>query len=197
MKPYSLYERVSFYQAAFPTWPLLVAPNGSGDLVITGTWFLGGGRHSDYYGSYHKNYLDRIATLFPDAERIVHLFGGSIPPGPYVRVDSNPKLEPDVVANAEELATSLSFTPDLIYADPPYSIEDAQHYQTGLINRPKVVDECGSILQPGGYLVWLDQALPVFSGRLLRLVGLIGYIRSTGNRFRCVSIFWKPVSTRA
>jgi hypothetical protein len=160
-------------------------------------WFLGGGRHSAYYGAYHSNYLDRIQTLFPDATKVVHLFGGSIPPDKsYTRVDSNATLNPDIVGDAEKLSSFLPFHPDLIYADPPYSIEDAEHYKTGLINRPRVLAECGEVLQPNGYVVWLDQALPVFSNDQLNLVGMIGYIRSTGNRFRCVSIFHKPVLTR-
>jgi hypothetical protein len=155
-------------------------------------WFLGGARQSDLYGSYHKNYLDRITSLFPDAIRVLHLFAGSMPPDKgYVRVgiDNTGKYPPDIMGSAEELASFLPFKPDLIFADPPYSVEDAEHYRTGLINRPRVIKECAAVLQPGGFLVWLDQALPTFSNEELSLVGLIGYIRSTSNRFRVVSIF--------
>lgn len=189
MKPLSLYERSSFFSTAFPQLP----PLQYHDEMLYGMWFLGGGRHSSYYGSYHTNYLDRIQSLFPDASKIVHLFPGSMPPGNYIRVgyDGTGEHKPDIVGDAEHLASFLAFNPDLIYADPPYSVEDAQHYKTGLINRPRVVTECGEVLQRGGYLVWLDQALPVFSNKMLNLVGMIGYIRSTGNRFRCISIFRK------
>jgi 16S rRNA G966 N2-methylase RsmD len=84
------------------------------------------------------------------------------------------------------------YAPDIIFADPPYSEEDMQHYKNEhLVNRPKVVSECAQVLQPGGFLIWLDQVLPVFANAEIRLVGLISYIRSTGNRFRCVCIFQK------
>ena len=189
MKHMSLYERASLFTRAFPK----LAPLQYHDEQITGMWFLGGARHSNYYGSYHQNYLDRISSIFPDANKIVHLFPGSLPPGNYTRVgfDGTGEFQPDIKGDAEKLSSFLPFKPDLIYADPPYSVEDAEHYKTGLINRPRVVDECGQVLQPNGYLVWLDQVLPVFSNKTLNLVGLIGSVRSTGNRFRAISIFRK------
>jgi hypothetical protein len=100
----------------------------------------------------------------------------------------------DIIGNAESLSSFIRVSPDIIYADPPYTKQEAEdEYQIALVNGPKVVDECGIVLQPGGYLVWLDQRLPVFSNDRLHLVGLISYIRSTGNRFRCICIFQKPV----
>ncbi len=188
MRPLSLYDRANLFNQSFPDLPPLYCH----EKMIYGFWFLGGGRHSEFYGSYAKNYLDRIQSLFPDATKVVHLFSGSLPPGPYTRIGMGEGCEPDIKGNAENLASFLPFKPDLIYADPPYSVEDAEHYETGLINRPRVVKECAVVLQRGGYLVWLDQALPVFSNDEIKLCGLIGYIRSTGNRFRCVSIFKKP-----
>jgi len=189
MKPISLYERANLFSTVFPKLP----PLQYHDEMLYGFWFLGGARHSSFYGSYHTNYLERIQALFPDATKVLHLFSGSLPPGNYTRVgiDNTGKYKPDIQGDAENLASFLPFKPDLIYADPPYSQEDAEHYKIGLVNRPRVVEECATVLQPGGYLVWLDQVLPVFSNESLNLVGMIGYIRSTGNRFRCVSIFRK------
>ena len=188
MKPLSIYDRAMLFATAFPH----LAPLQYHEGVITGMWFISGQRHSNFYGSYHKNYLDRIQSLFPDATKVVHLFAGSMPPGPYTRVGMGEGCEPDIKGNAENLASFLPFKPDLVYADPPYSEEDAEHYKVGLVNRQRVVKEVAIVLQRGGYLVWLDQALPVFSNDEIKLCGLIGYIRSTGNRFRCVSIFKKP-----
>jgi len=190
MKPLSLYDRANLFQAAFPQ----LAPLQHHEGMLTGMWFLGGQRHSNFYGSYHKNCIDRITSLFPDAVKIVHLFSGSLPPGPYTRIGMGETggEKPDIIGDAEQLASFLTFKPDLVYCDPPYSIEDAEHYKTGLINRPRVLKEVATVLQRGGYCVWLDQCLPTFSNEEIKLCGLIGYIRSTSNRFRVVSIFRKP-----
>ncbi len=189
MKPLSLYNRTDLFNAAFPKTHPLVYHDG----LIYGFWFLGGSRHdTTFYGAYSKNYLDRIQALFPDASRVVHLFAGAMPVGPYTRVGMGEGEEPDIVGNAEQLASFLPFKPDLVYADPPYSQEDAEHYGPSLVNRDRVLKEVAVVLQRGGFCVWLDQCLPVYDNSTLNLVGLIGYIRSSANRFRVVSIFRKP-----
>lgn len=190
MLPYSIYERGMLFQKAFPH--LTPLQYDARLDMLSGNWFLGGGRETDYYGAYHVNYLKRIESLFPDAERVVHLFAGSLPRSDkYIRIDSNPNLKPDIVGDAEKLSTLLPFRPDLIYADPPYSQEDALHYGCILCDRTRVVEECGIVLEPGGYLVWLDQVLPIFRNELFHWAGFIGVVRSTGNRFRCVTILRK------
>ncbi len=83
--------------------------------------------------------------------------------------------------------TSKSF--DLILADPPYSIEDSEHYGTPMVRRNTVMKECASVLETGGFLVWLDQVLPMFSNRDWHLCGVIGIVRSTNHRFRVASFF--------
>jgi len=187
MKIYSLAERANFYKSRFPTWP---CPR-TDSRWLDGIWVLGNNyKGSGYFGAYPPNYLTRITALFPDAERILHLFSGSLPKGNYVRFDTN---EPaDVLGDANLL--SSYFKPDsfdLILADPPYSSEDADHYGTPMINRNKVISECVLILESGGYIVWLDQVLPMFRKQTLNLCGLIGIVRSTNHRFRVASIFQK------
>jgi len=188
MKKLSIKQRAEYHNNAFPHLPPL-AYDGERNL-ITGMWFLGGGRDTGYYGAYHHNYMERIESMFKDATKVVHIFSGSLPRSDsYIRVDQNPKLQPDIVADVEKLSTSLPFAPDLIYADPPYSVEDAEHYGCVLCNRTKVVEECGLTLQVGGFLVWLDQVLPIFRNDLMRMVGMIGNVRSTNNRVRLTTIF--------
>lgn len=197
----TLRERAMLYSQIFthlgpPNTPLFYL-NKDGREFIHGFWFVGGGNISNFYGSYQVEYLRRITSLFPDIvgkEKIVHLFSGSIPISPDYTVvgitdNNNP---PDIVCDAHNLSSGLSFQPLLIYADPPYSIEDSEHYGHSMVNRDRVISECAVVLAPGGYLVWIDQALPVFNNDELNLVGVIGYIRSTGNRFRMISIFKKP-----
>lgn len=78
-----------------------------------------------------------------------------------------------------------------VVTDPPYSEEDASHYGRCLVNRNRVVSECFKVLRDGGFLVWLDQVLPMYRESEFTLVGTIGVVRSTNHRFRIVSIFQK------
>jgi hypothetical protein len=201
MQPLTLQQRAALYNEKYkhldsPNTPLLVHQN-KGRPFLLGFWFVGGGNVSKFYGSYQTEYLARIETLFPDcrgASEVVHLFSGSLPPSAdYVRVGMDPtgQYKSDLEIDAHQLSSFLPFKPSLIYADPPYSKEDSEHYQNSMVNRAKIVEECGLVLRPGGFLVWMDQALPIFSNDTLSLVGGISYIRSTGNRFRLVSIFRK------
>lgn len=196
MKPYTLLQRAGFYNTAYPQLLALSVGVHSQRPFIYGFWFVGGGNVSSFYGSYQTEYLERIATMFPDAEKVVHLFSGSLPPSPkYTRVGMDPtgQYKSDFECDAHQLSSFLPFKPDLIYADPPYSEEDSVHYKNSMVDRAKVIHECAQVLQPGGFVVWMDQALPVFSNNSLRMVGGLSYIRSTGNRFRLVSIFQKPL----
>lgn len=180
-------ERVKFYSDKFPDWPPLRVIG----RWIDGIWIMGNNyKTSGYYGAYPHTYLDRITCLFPDATSILHLFSGSMPPGNYIRFDA--KDGADTIGDAEKL--SEYFQPgqfDLIYADPPYSVEDCEHYGCAMVNRNRVVQECCKILQPGGYLVWLDQVLPMFRKDTIEMCGVIGMVKSTNHRFRVVTIFKK------
>lgn len=198
----SLRDRAQFYNTAYAhLWKqklnFAVNPKDTTEQFIEGFWFVGGGNISSLYGSYQVEYLERIKTLFPDAVKVVHLFVGSLPPSPdYVRVGlPQGDTKPDIECDAHKLSSYLPFKPDLIYADPPYSKDDSENYADCMINRERVLQECAIVLEPGGFLVWMDQVLPVFSNNDLRLVGAISYIRSTGNRFRVVSLFQKPITS--
>ena len=190
MKNLSLIERAKLYNSTFPKFPPLRAD----ERWLDGMWVMGNNyRGSGYYGSYPPQYLRRLLALFPDADRILHLFSGSLPAGEYVRFDAKGG---DVTGNAEQLSAYFRERFDLILADPPYSAEDANHYGLPMVNRNKVLKECGRVLQAGGYLVWLDQVLPMFRKDRLHLCGLIGIVRSTNHRFRVVSIFKKITQHR-
>jgi len=182
MKDYSLKERADFYASTFPSFP---APRTDERWLDT-IWVLGNNyKGSGFYGAYPPNYIKRVTSMFPDAERVLHLFSGSIPDGDYFKFDTD-------IGDAHHLSNYFEpCTFDLIMADPPYSVEDAEHYGTPMINRNTVLRECGIVLDTGGYIVWLDQVLPMFRKAELHLCGLIGIVRSTNHRFRVASIFRK------
>jgi len=176
--------RADAYSKAFPDWP---APRAD-DRWLDGMWVLGQDyRGSGYYGAYPPNYLKRVMALFPDAKNVLHLFAGSLPPGPYVRFDLKGG---DIDGDAHRI--SEYFAPnefDLVLADPPYSIEDAEHYGAPMVRRNTVLKELRAVVRPGGNVVWLDQVLPMFSNKDWHLWGLLGIVRSTNHRFRVVSMF--------
>jgi hypothetical protein len=186
----ALYEGA--YGAKFPGSVPYVAADGR----LYGIWILGNNYRSKsgYHGSYPPNYLDRVTSMFTDAERVLHLFSGSLPPDPnYTRVDMREDIDTDVRGNAEDLSTLFpaGTTFDCIYADPPYTEEDATKYGVPMVNRNKVVREVYKVLEPGGFLVWMDMVLPMYRKDELEIAGVIGLVRSTNHRFRNVVLFRK------
>ncbi len=111
----------------------------SGDGRIVGTWIMGNDYRvkSTYYGGYPAGYLRRIKALFPEKKRVLHLFSGKVDTAvmPGQTVDINPALAPDYVDDAQTLASVPLHTFDLVMADPPYSVEDAERYQTSMVKR--------------------------------------------------------------
>ena len=201
MKSLTLHQRCNLYNAAYPNLCPLVCSTQAGKPFFFGHWFVGGGNISSFYGSYQIEYLERINVLFPDCKEkkeTVHLFSGSIPLSPDYTVVGLPdgEYKPELTCNAEQLSSFLPFRPSLILADPPYEEAANGEYAICTVNRAKVVYECAQVLRPGGFLVWMDQALPVFSNDLLRWVGNVSYIRSTANRFRVVSFFQRPANIK-
>lgn len=181
--------RVRSYNKKFPNYPSMWFDK---DWML-GVWNIGNNyRGSGYYGSYPPSYLKRIGALFTDRKNILHLFSGSLPPGDYTRFDRQPEMNPDVCGEASELDQHFDATSfDIIYADPPYSETDANHYGTCLINRNKIVKSCFKLLEVGGFLCWMDQVLPMYSRKEFRRVGEIMITRSTNHRVRAVFIFQK------
>lgn len=204
MRTISLAQRAEAFNAEYhhvPHQHLTVHTDSQRVPFLTGFWFVGGGNISSFYGSYQVEYLKRMDTLFPDCkgkQEMVHLFSGSIPTSDDYTVVGLPDKDytPEFKCDAHQLSSYLPFKPALILADPPYEEAAAGRYAICDVNRPRIVSECARVLRPGGYLIWMDQALPTFSNDEIRLVGGISYIRSTGNRFRVVSFFQKPMRSK-
>lgn len=188
-------QRIEAYSKAFPKFAPLYEMRADENEPgrIEGLWIMGNNyRTSGYYGAYPHGYLPRIMSMFPDKSAVAHLCSGSLPPGQYIRIDCNPALKPEICCKAEELSQHIpaDFF-DLVLIDPPYSQEDAEHYGTVLLSRKKVLDEIHKVLQPGGWVVWLDQVLPMFSKEKWFWGIAIGMIKSTNHRVRGVFGFQK------
>lgn len=182
-------ERIDHYAAktGFPKSLFL-----SEDRRVVGTWIMGNDYRvkSGYYGGYPAGYLKRVKALFPDKERVLHLFSGkvdlSVFPGD--TVDINPALNPTWLDDAQRLENVPLEEYDLVLADPPYSVEDCEHYGTSMVKR-NVVMRALQRLPEGAHVVWLDQVLPMYRKDAFALEATIGMWKSTNHRFRGVSIF--------
>lgn len=167
------------------------------DGRVVGTWIMGNNYKvaSGYYGGYPAGYLKRIRALFPDKspEQTLHLFSGKVDlkalPGH--TVDINAATEPDYVDDAQTLVHVPLEAFTLVCADPPYSVEDCDHYQTTMVKRNVVMRALGERLPAGAHVVWLDQVLPMYRKDQFAIEAAIGMVKSTNHRFRVVTIFCK------
>src|SRR5581483_9364543 len=123
-------------------------------------WILGNDYRvqSSYYGGYPATYLRRVRALFPEKRRALHVFSGMVDltefPGD--TVDINADLNPTFVDDAQTLENVPLEDYDIVLADPPYSVEDAERYQTTMVKRNSVMRALGRV-RPGTHVVWLDQ----------------------------------------
>jgi hypothetical protein len=165
----------------------------AGDGRVVGTWIMGNDYRvkSAYYGGYPAGYLRRVAALFPDRRRVLHVFSGRVDLSamPGDTVDLNADLAPTWVADAHDLSSVPLADYDLVLADPPYSIEDAQRYQTTMVKRNVVIRSLAAGLRAGARVVWLDQVLPMYRKDQWAIEAVIGMVKSTNHRFRVTTVF--------
>mgnify|MGYP003956571043 CR=1 FL=1 len=165
------------------------------DNRVYGTWIMGNNYRvkSNYYGGYPAGYLKRIKALFPDKTNVLHLFSGKVDTEimPGTTVDLNLKMNPDILDDAQSLEKVPVEEFDLILADPPYSVEDSEHYGPTMVKRNKVMKALGKKAKAGTHVVWLDQVLPMYRKDEWNIVAVIGMVKSTNHRFRVVTIFKK------
>jgi hypothetical protein len=182
-------DRINAYRRALP-YPVCMAMGEDGRLF--GIWNMGQDYRvkSGYYGGYPATYLRRVRALFPDKQRVLHVFSGRVDLSefPGDTVDVNPALAPTYVDDAQSLASVPLEDYDLVLGDPPYSVEDAERYQTSMVKRNAVMRALQR-LQPGAHVVWLDQVHPMYRKDAFSLEGEIGMVKSTNHRYRVVTIF--------
>lgn len=184
----TLAERADCYRLKFPRYPSLWVDKG----WLMGIWVMGhcyARANRGFYGAYPGNYLARVLTLFPDATRRLELFSGQTKPVPRtIRLDLNPTNRPSAVGDAQALPF-LNGLFDLVLADPPYSVKDAQIYGCRMIVRHRVLREVRRVVRDNGYLCWLDTVRPMYRYQDWQQIGAIGVLVSTNTRTRLLSIF--------
>lgn len=164
----------------------------SEDGRIVGTWIMGNayGVKSGYYGGYPHGYLARVKAMFPDKVSCLHVFSGRVDQSvwPGDTVDLNHDVEPTFLDDAQSLENVPLENYDIILADPPYSVEDSEHYKPTMVRRNKVMQALSRV-KSGTHVVWLDQVLPMYRKDTWKIQGVIGMVKSTNHRFRVVTIF--------
>tara|TARA_R110001583_G_scaffold2720_6_gene18978 strand:+ start:703 stop:1257 length:555 start_codon:yes stop_codon:yes gene_type:complete len=179
-------EIVDKYHKTFPDYSKLIVNRN----CIEGIWVMGNNytTKTDLYGAYPYGYLKRIYSMFPLIKgKSLHLFSGSLPESPdYDKVDFNTGLDAETFGDI--IPDNLY---ERIYADPPYSIEDCDHYGCCMVKRNIVFKQCLKVMKKDGILVWLDQVLPNYKKVEWDIIGRIGMVKSTNHRFRVITIFKK------
>lgn len=182
-------ERINSYcaQTGYPR-SLFLSEDGR----IVGIWIMGNayGVPSGYYGGYPHGYLRRVRALFPDKASCLHVFSGCVDQSawPGDTVDLNESLKPTFIDDAQTLLRVPLENYDIVLADPPYSVEDAEHYQPTMVKR-NLVMRALSRVRSGAHVVWLDQVLPMYRKDTWEITGVIGMVKSTNHRFRVITIF--------
>ena len=191
-------ERIESYNARMP-YPRSLFLGGDGRIV--GTWLMGNNYRtsSAIYGGYPNGYLKRVRALFPDKRSTLHLFSGQVDrtAWPGDTLDIRPEVNPTYLCDAEQSLRGVPLESyDIVLADPPYSVEDAERYQTTMVKQNKVVRRLPEGCRPGTHVVWLDQVLPMYRRSEWSIIGVIGMVRSTSHRFRMITIFERSGNRR-
>ena len=123
-------------------------------------WFLPRPKKDRYRGGmplYAEEWLLKLAGELLGFEdwkkmRILNLFCGMNKYG--LRIDINPEVKPNIVADAHNFSDKVVGTFAVILADPPYSDEESKElYGTGKLNYKKWTAECDKRLGKGGILI--------------------------------------------
>lgn len=119
-------------------------------------WFLPRPKPDYYQGGmplYAEDWLVKLAQdiLVKKELDILNLFCGMNSHG--LRVDIKPEVKPDVLCDAHEVSKHVKQKFDFIFADPPYSTEEARDiYGTPPLKYKKWTAECDKLLRKGGLL---------------------------------------------
>lgn len=196
-------ERVESFRRRFPNY---LAPSIHNGALYT-TWIIGNqygprrnfrpsrGREgfadgNGYYGQYPQGLKDRVLSLFPDCEKVAHLFSGTVADPGVVTYDINPDVKPTILDDIRNVTAHIDLLGDvdLFVADPYYDRIDFEVVGQEPFDKRVVLTELAKVAKAGSYLAWLDTRPPQFSGATWDLLGYLGVILSAGTRIRCLTL---------
>src|SRR5262245_51357063 len=190
MQPWSLspLDRIAHYRLHFG--PAFLTYEAG---WLCGHWEIGNSyrKKTRYYGAYQGNYLKRIAALFPDRGRVLHLFAGMVDTDtlPGDTLDIRPGLNPTYCVNAETCEGVPLHLYDFVLADPPYSKDHAKNYGTSLPSARKVMTALAAGMRPGSRVAWLDQRKPMYRKAEWKYDTVISITGSTNHCVRGLFVF--------
>lgn len=152
--------------------------------IITEAWLCGPAEKdqdgNDFAGAFPAGFLKRVKDAlyhyYPNNPKdILHVCSGRVPKNEGMRLDIDPKYNPDFLCNAEEMTMIEDNRFKFEISDTPYNTEAAlKYYNKPMLNRAKVLKEMARTTVPDGLIGILDQVMPVSPPRNLKRVGMIG-----------------------
>ncbi len=167
---------------------------------ITDVWILARPKVK-YYGAYPNGFLERARALLgvTPFDAVLHVCGGRAREypakprgfGPNDKtLDGDMALSPDFLQDATAPLPGHSW-PALI-ADPPYTMDDADHYAVGRERFPSantILRNMLAVVRPGGRVGMLHYVLPQPPREGVKFVACVGVIVGYNNRMRVFSVF--------
>lgn len=171
---------------------------------LTDVWILTRARllHGvKYYGAYPGGFPERARALLGVSihDPVLHVCGGMARHYPYrggfgpndATLDLDPGTMPDFLQDARGAMPRPPVPFKAMLADPPYTPEDAEHYQPGARQYPKpnaLVASMLAALDPGQRCGILHYILPA-PPKGTRFVACVQVVVGFNNRPRCFSVF--------
>jgi len=152
-----------------------------------------------YYGSYPNGFLERARTLLGCStdDSILHVCGGMASSYPNKKafgpndktMDIDPTLNPDFCCDVRKGIPKGDWKAILI--DPPYTSEDARHYNNynGFLPEPnELVKNAINSVEIGRCVGILHYIIPQ-TPKNAKEIALVGVMMGHNNRIRCFSVF--------
>ena len=210
MKNLSWVERLEAFKEVFPDnpdiWPAVV-PSGR---WLQMNWLLGCnfGYTAEARATglarekhpYHRDLLPRLLALFPDRDRLLHVFSGLIPPSEeYDTLDIDPRVNPTFCCDFQGELPYAPETYDLVIID--LDLEGVlTHGRNGALVRRNVIrpdsvkNNFVKSICPGGYGIWIDTMFPPVPKEVMLHCGMLSFYPSSFRAGRAAHVFRKQGS---
>ncbi len=168
---------------------------------ICDTWILARPKVR-YYGAYPAGFLGRARALLGVGryDTVLHLCSGKVKDYPYagfgehdVTLDVNPEFGPDIEHDLTRgpVPWGGGEHPGAVLTDPPYTVEDAQHYGNAPLPSAGLCLERGlEVLGPGDRVGILHYEWPR-PAKGVKSIAVITVLMGFGNRPRLYSVYEK------